>query len=90
MDSSPQFIATKITQLTGFKLRVRSPGKFSAAMVWAQALPNTTKSSNELAPNRLAPCTDEQDASPHAYKPGTTSSFPFWLVKTFEKIILFY
>jgi hypothetical protein len=38
----------------------------------AAARPNTTRSSSELEPRRLAPWTDTQAASPIAIKPGTT------------------
>uniref|UniRef100_A0A2M4C3H1 Uncharacterized protein n=1 Tax=Anopheles marajoara TaxID=58244 RepID=A0A2M4C3H1_9DIPT len=72
-DSSPAF---------AFRSCTFSPGRFSAAIVLAQARPNTTRSSNELAPSRLAPCTDEQAASPQAYSPGTTRSAPFSVVST--------
>lgn len=41
--------------LTGFRGPIVSPGLFSAAIVLAQARPNTTKSNNEFAPRRLAP-----------------------------------
>ncbi|MNF04300.1 hypothetical protein D3C80_2037850 [compost metagenome] len=37
------------------------------------ALPNTSRSSSELVPRRLAPCTDTQAHSPTAYRPLTTS-----------------
>lgn len=50
-------------------------------MVRAQALPNTTRSSRELAPSRLAPWTLAQAASPQAYSPGTTLSCPLiWVI----------
>jgi hypothetical protein len=38
------------------------------------ALPNTTRSSSELVPRRLAPCTDTQAHSPAAYSPGRIAS----------------
>lgn len=53
-----------------------APGLCSSAIVRAQALPNTTRSSRELAPSRLAPWTLAQAASPQAYSPGTTLSAP--------------
>lgn len=62
---------------TGLILPMVSPGLHSAAMVLAQALPKTTRSSRELAPSLLAPCTEAQAASPQAYRPGTTRSWPF-------------
>ena len=40
----------------------------------AAARPNTTMSSSELQPSRLAPCTETQAASPIAIRPGTTRS----------------
>ena len=40
----------------------------------AAARPNTTRSSSELAPKRLAPCTDTQAFSPIAIRPGTVAS----------------
>ena len=43
----------------------------NSQMVMPQARPNTTMSRSELAPRRLAPCTDAQAASPAAYSPGT-------------------
>lgn len=62
---------------TGLILPMVSPGLHSAVMVLAQALPKTTRSSRELAPSLLAPCTEAQAASPQAYRPGTTRSWPF-------------
>lgn len=62
---------------TGLILPMVSPGLHFAAMVLAQALPKTTRSSRELAPSLLAPCTEAQAASPQAYRPGTTRSWPF-------------
>ena len=61
--------------LTGFILPMGSPGLFSSIMVLAQARPKTTRSNRELAPSRLAPCTEAQPASPQAYSPGITTSF---------------
>ena len=49
----------------------------SSAALLAAALPNTTKSINELDPNLFAPWTDTQAASPIAIKPGTVFSEPF-------------
>mmetsp|Transcript_22014 Transcript_22014/g.62561 ORF Transcript_22014/g.62561 Transcript_22014/m.62561 type:complete len:210 (-) Transcript_22014:1124-1753(-) len=66
-----------------------SPGLAMSAMRFAQARPNTTMSRSELAPRRLAPCTDAHAASPAAKRPGTTrsgsslvglSTSPKWLV----------
>lgn len=55
-------------------------------MVRAQALPNTTRSSRELAPSRLAPWTLAQADSPQAYSPGTTLSFPSaWVITCSER-----
>lgn len=51
-----------------------SPGLLCRAMVWAQARPNTTRSSRELAPSLLAPWTDAHAASPAAYRPSTSTS----------------
>jgi hypothetical protein len=46
------------------------------ATMWLPAArPNTSRSSSELVPRRLAPCTDTQEHSPTAYRPLTT----FWL-----------
>jgi hypothetical protein len=53
-----------------------SPGFMTSPTVKAAALPKTTKSNKELAPNLLAPCTDAQAASPQLNKPGTTLSDP--------------
>jgi len=41
-----------------------SPGLLFSAMVLAHARPNTTRSSSELAPSLLAPCTETQADSP--------------------------
>lgn len=60
--------------LTGVSSITASPGLSVSAIVWAHALPNTTKSSKEFAPKRLAPWTDAHAASPQAYRPGTTLS----------------
>ncbi len=44
-----------------------------ASTMWLPAArPNTTRSSSELVPRRLAPCTDTQAHSPTAYRPLTT------------------
>lgn len=61
---------------------IGSPGLLVEAMWLAHARPKTTRSSSELAPSRLAPCTDTQAASPAAYSPGTTWSSPFFCVST--------
>mmetsp|Transcript_27816 Transcript_27816/g.68383 ORF Transcript_27816/g.68383 Transcript_27816/m.68383 type:complete len:207 (+) Transcript_27816:381-1001(+) len=45
-----------------------------SATVLAHARPNTTMSSSELAPRRLAPCTEALAHSPAASSPGTTVS----------------
>mmetsp|Transcript_15104 Transcript_15104/g.64674 ORF Transcript_15104/g.64674 Transcript_15104/m.64674 type:complete len:207 (+) Transcript_15104:309-929(+) len=50
------------------------PGDSVSATVLAHARPNTTMSSSELAPRRLAPCTEAEAHSPAASKPGTTES----------------
>ena len=42
----------------------------------ADALPKTTRSSNELAPNLLAPWTDATAAYPAAINPGTITYYP--------------
>ena len=58
-------------------------GLMVSAQRLATARPNTTKSSKELEPKRLAPCTDTQAASPMEYKPGTTVfGSPFFKVTT--------
>jgi len=77
-----QFMIFSIVLITGLRGPIDSPGLFSSAIVLAQARPNTTKSNRELAPSRLAPWTDAQAASPHAYKPATTLSWLFSLVNT--------
>lgn len=48
-----------------------SPGFMISPTVKAAALPKTTKSNKELAPNLLAPWTDAQAASPQLKIPGT-------------------
>ena len=40
-------------------------------MTNAEALPKTTKSNKELAPNLLAPWTEATPTYPHARSPGT-------------------
>ena len=48
-----------------------APAAYSPA--WTPArLPNTTMSSSELVPSRLAPCTETQAHSPAANSPGMT------------------
>ena len=53
------------------------------------ARPNTSRSSSELVPSRLAPCTLTQEHSPTAYRPLTiafglpsfgTTTWPWMLV----------
>ena len=45
---------------------------FSSSTICMPArLPKTTKSSSELQPSRLAPCSERQEHSPAAYSPGT-------------------
>mmetsp|Transcript_23863 Transcript_23863/g.51455 ORF Transcript_23863/g.51455 Transcript_23863/m.51455 type:complete len:207 (-) Transcript_23863:1161-1781(-) len=72
----------------GMSRRV-SPGLAISATRLAQARPKTTMSSSELAPSRLAPCTDAHADSPAASNPGTIASglslvglstSPKWLV----------
>ena len=65
---------SKKNLFTGVRSITAAPGLSVSAIVWAQALPNTTKSSKEFAPKRLAPWTDAHAASPQAYKPGTILS----------------
>src|SRR5881394_1241132 len=57
-------------RLTGIvrQWRVRRAGTHKLAR------PNTTISSSELQPSRLAPCTETQAASPTAISPDTTAS----------------
>mmetsp|Transcript_4183 Transcript_4183/g.8139 ORF Transcript_4183/g.8139 Transcript_4183/m.8139 type:complete len:204 (+) Transcript_4183:404-1015(+) len=64
-------------------------GLVMSLMRLAHARPKTTMSSSELAPRRLAPCTEAHAASPAAKRPGTTLSgslgvglttSPKWLV----------
>mmetsp|Transcript_17997 Transcript_17997/g.36271 ORF Transcript_17997/g.36271 Transcript_17997/m.36271 type:complete len:204 (-) Transcript_17997:37-648(-) len=60
-----------------------APGVQVPATCRAAARPNTTMSRRELAPRRLAPCTDAHPASPAAYSPFTMQfSSPFFLVTT--------
>jgi hypothetical protein len=54
-----------------------APGLQSYLVVSDAALPKTTISRSELAPNLLAPCTEAQAASPAAKRPGTILYFPF-------------
>ena len=62
-------LATEASPALALKSAIVSPGLLTSAMVLAQALPKTTKSSKEFAPKRLAPCTDAQAVSPAAYRP---------------------
>ena len=48
-----------------------SPGFICSATRLAAERPNTTSSSSELEPRRLAPCTPSEAASPIAIRPGT-------------------
>lgn len=52
---------------------IDSPGLCYSAIKFADALPKTTKSKRELAPNLLAPCTLGDPTSPHAQSPDTIS-----------------
>ena len=52
--------------LTGDRSGILSPGVCLSAMSSAHGRPNITKSNNELAPNRLAPCTEAHADSPAA------------------------
>ncbi len=56
--------------------RCAVPGFTTRAQCRAASRPKTTRSSSELDPRRLAPCTDTQAASPTAMSPGTTASAP--------------
>ena len=51
----------------------RCPGRMTSAQRRAASRPKTTRSSSELLPRRLAPCTETQAASPIAIRPGTTA-----------------
>ena len=51
-----------------------SSGSMISAQRLAAARPNTTRSSSELEPSRLAPCTETQAASPIDNKPWTAAS----------------
>lgn len=62
-----------------------APGLQDSAMPSAHARPKTTRSRSEFAPSRLAPCTDAQAASPHAYRPGTTWSWPPTCFRTWRR-----
>merc|ERR1712194_518055 len=62
MESSPALAGNLTAGLLGFT---------RSAVVSAACLPKTTKSSKELAPKRLAPCTEALPASPAASRPGT-------------------
>ena len=64
-------------------IRVTAPAGSSPSSAWSTVaawlpaltparLPNTTMSSSELVPSRLAPCTDTQAHSPAANSPGMT------------------
>ncbi len=48
----------------------------NSAMARPPRRPNTTMSSRELVPSRLAPCTDTQAHSPAAYRPGKVVPAP--------------
>jgi len=66
-DSSPAFLGKGLWVYPGFII---------SFTVLAAALPKTTISNKELAPNLLAPCTEAQATSPAANNPGTTLSDP--------------
>lgn len=70
------------TSLTAGSSGMDSDGLWNFEIKLAHARPNTTRSSKELAPSLLAPCTDAQADSPAAHNPGTTSSFPSFNVNT--------
>lgn len=53
------------------------PGLYNLAVYNAAALPKTTRSSNELAPNLFAPWALAQATSPAAISPLTISSLPY-------------
>lgn len=72
----------KKKSLTAGSSGMDSDGLWNFEMKLAHARPNTTRSSKELAPSLLAPCTDAQADSPAAHNPGTTSSFPSFNVNT--------
>ena len=72
------------TLLTAGSSGMDSDGLWNFEIKLAHARPNTTKSSKELAPSLLAPCTDAHADSPAAHNPGTTSSFPSFNVNTCE------
>ena len=64
---------------------------FSAlSTMWLPAArPNTNKSSNELVPKRLAPCTLTHEHSPTAYKPFTTAlELPFFGTTTWPWMLV--
>ena len=65
-------ISLSTTALSRFSCRWL--GRITSAQRWATALPNTIRSSSELEPRRLAPCTETQAASPMANRPATTES----------------
>lgn len=62
-----------------------APGLQDSAMLSAHARPKTTRSRSEFAPSLLAPCTDAQAASPHAYRPGTIWSWPPTCFRTWRR-----
>ena len=78
--ASKRLITSSIT-LWGMSLLV-SPFLTVSLIRSEAALPNTTKSMSEFEPNRLAPCTLTQAASPAAIKPSIGSSSPFTVVMT--------
>ena len=51
-----------------------APGVTTSFARSAAARPKTTRSIREFDPNRFAPCTDTQAASPTAIRPGTIAS----------------
>jgi len=53
------------------------PGVYYSSTVLAALLPKITRSSKELAPSLLAPCTEALAASPQESIPGTILSPPF-------------
>ena len=59
-------LASALSQASAGRSFCAAPGVMVSAQRLAAARPNTTRSSSELLPRRLAPCTETQAASPMA------------------------
>ncbi|MNE87010.1 hypothetical protein D3C80_1841560 [compost metagenome] len=80
MDSCSWLRRARVRSAPSAGMGLCSPLVRTKSTMWRPAaLPKTSRSSSELVPRRLAPCTDTQEHSPTAYKPLTTwLAWPSW------------